>query len=299
LVTVGLVNVLLVNVSVPANVVNVPVVGNVTFVVAVAVNVVLNAPEVAKVEPSATVNVELVAGAVIVTLFTDVAVATPNVGVVKVGDVANTSKPEPVSSVTADAKLADDGVAKNVATPVPKPETPVDIGSPVQLVNVPELGVPNTGVVSVGDVSVLLVSVSVVVLPTNVSVATGNVSTEVPAVAPDNTVVVPDVEPLNLTPVVPNVGSVAKTNEPLPVSSVTALAKLADDGVPKKVATPVPKESVENDLLAGYVQNTSFVPALNVTAAPALDDSNTVVLANVPAPTVPIPVSHSAPLVIV
>ena len=89
--------------------------------------------------------------------------------------------------------------------------------------------------------TVLLVSVSVVALPTKVSVATGNVSEDVPAVAPDNSVVVPDVEPLNFTPVVPNVGNVAKTKEPEPVSSVTADAKLADDGVPKKVATPVPK----------------------------------------------------------
>ena len=121
------------------------------------------------------------------------------------------------------------------------PVTPVVSGKPVQEVNVPDEGTPNTGVVNVGDVSVLFVSVSVVALPTKVSVATGSVSTEVPAVAPDNTVVVPDVEPLNLTPVVPNVGSVANTREPEPVSSVRAVAKLADDGVPKNVATPVPK----------------------------------------------------------
>ena len=44
-------------------------------------------PVVAKVEPSATVRVEPVAGAVIVTLFTVVAVATPKLGVVKVGEV--------------------------------------------------------------------------------------------------------------------------------------------------------------------------------------------------------------------
>jgi len=55
--------------------------------------------------------------------------------------------------------LADEGVAKKVATPVPRPLIPVDTGRPVQLVNVPELGVPNTGVVNVGDVKVLLVSV--------------------------------------------------------------------------------------------------------------------------------------------
>jgi hypothetical protein len=37
-----------------------------------------------------------------------------------------------------------------------------------------------------------------------------------------------------------NVGLVAKTNAPDPVSSVTAAARFADEGVPKKVKTPVP-----------------------------------------------------------
>ena len=69
--------------------------------------------------PSAIVNVALVAGAVIATLLMLVAEATPSVGVVKLGDVANTSEPEPVSSVTAAAKLADDGVPKNVKMPAP------------------------------------------------------------------------------------------------------------------------------------------------------------------------------------
>ena len=45
----------------------------------------------------------------------------PRIGVTKVGEVANTNAPEPVSSVTAAAKLALDGVAKKVDTPIPKP----------------------------------------------------------------------------------------------------------------------------------------------------------------------------------
>jgi len=61
---------------------------------------------------------------------------------VNVGAVANTNDPVPVSSVMAEIKLAELGVAKNVAIPVPNPEIPVDTGSPVQLDNVPELGVP-------------------------------------------------------------------------------------------------------------------------------------------------------------
>lgn len=77
-------------------------------------------------------------------------VASPIFGVVNVGDVANTKEPDPVSSVTAEAKLDDDGVAKNVATFAAKPDTPVEIGSPVQFVNVPDEGVPNAGVTRVG-----------------------------------------------------------------------------------------------------------------------------------------------------
>jgi hypothetical protein len=78
------------------NAVTVPLVGNVSVVVPVAVNVVENAPDVASVDPSARVSVALVVGAVIATLLTDVAVAIPIVGVVSVGEVAKTTLPEPV-----------------------------------------------------------------------------------------------------------------------------------------------------------------------------------------------------------
>ena len=75
----------------------------------------------------------------------------PRAGVTKVGELANTKAPEPVSSDTAEARLADDGVPRNVATPVPRPETPVEIGKPVRLVATPEAGVPKAGVTSVGE----------------------------------------------------------------------------------------------------------------------------------------------------
>ena len=74
------------------------------------------------------------------------------VAVVRVGLVAKTASPVPVSSVNAAAKFADDGVARKVATFVPRPETPVETGKPVQLVSVPLEGVPRMGVTSVGDV---------------------------------------------------------------------------------------------------------------------------------------------------
>ena len=91
--------VLLVNVSVPALVANVPVVGRVTFVVFVEVKVVEYAPAVIK-EPLFTiVNIALDAGGVIVTLFIEVAVAAPSTGVTSVGKVANTASPVPVSVV--------------------------------------------------------------------------------------------------------------------------------------------------------------------------------------------------------
>ena len=134
-------------------VVSVPAVGKVTLVVAEVVNVKLWPPDVINDEPFAKVSVALVAGAVIATLFMLVALATPRVGVVNDGDVAKTSAPEPVSSVTAAAKFDDDGVAKNVATLAANPETPVEIGKPVQFVNVPEEGVPRAGVTNVGEVA--------------------------------------------------------------------------------------------------------------------------------------------------
>ena len=74
----------------------------------------------------------------------------PSAGVTSVGEVAKTIAPVPVSSVTAAIAFALDGVARNVATPVPRPETPVEMGKPVALVSVPLAGVPRTGAMSVG-----------------------------------------------------------------------------------------------------------------------------------------------------
>jgi hypothetical protein len=85
-----------------------------------------------------------------VALVSTAADGVPSAGVTKVGELVNTKLPVPVSSVTAEAKLADDGVAKKVAMPAPNPLTPVEIGKPVALVNVADAGVPKTGVTSVG-----------------------------------------------------------------------------------------------------------------------------------------------------
>ena len=111
-VIVGLVKVLLVKVSVPSNVANVPVDGNVTLVAAVAVNVVAKAPEVVKFPPKVIVFPELstpvpplAPGKIPVTAVAigkpvafdkSIAEGVPKSGVTKVGEVALTTFPEPV-----------------------------------------------------------------------------------------------------------------------------------------------------------------------------------------------------------
>jgi hypothetical protein len=159
-------------------------------------------------------------------------VGVPNAGVTSVGLVANTSAPEPVSSVTAAAKFALVGVAKNVATSVPKPEMPVDTGRPVALVSVPLEGVPNTPPLTTGA-------------PAEPTLTARAVATPVPR--PEMPVATGRPVTLVITPLagVPNagvtsVGLVANTKAPEPVSPVTAAARLAELGVSKNVATPAP-----------------------------------------------------------
>lgn len=89
-----------------------------------------------------------------VRLVTTPDAGVPRAGVTRVGDVANTAAPVPVSSVMAAARLALDGVPRKVATPAPKPLTPVPIGKPVAFVKTPEAGVPSAGVINVGAVRV-------------------------------------------------------------------------------------------------------------------------------------------------
>ena len=86
------------------------------------------------------------------------------IGVVNVGEVPKTSPPEPVSLVMAEARFALLGVAKNVATPVANPLTPVDMGNPVALVKVAEEGVPSAGVTNVGEVDKTTFPVPVVLV---------------------------------------------------------------------------------------------------------------------------------------
>jgi hypothetical protein len=98
-------------------------------------------------------------------VLNDVAFAIPKIGVTKVGEVANTNDPEPVSSVTADFKFALDGTPKKVATPAPKLVIEAK-GSPVQFVKTPEEGVPKAGVTNTGEVAKTAFPVPVTALET-------------------------------------------------------------------------------------------------------------------------------------
>ena len=134
-----------------------------------------------------------------------VPVAAPIAGVTSDGVLANTLAPVPVSSVSAAAKFALDGVAKKVATFAPKPDTPVATGKPVQLVRVPEVGTPRTGVTST-----MLIEVQAEMLPL---------------------VTVPKIGLIK-------VGVLLNTNKPVPVSSVIAARRLALDGAAKNACIP-------------------------------------------------------------
>lgn len=203
-------------------------------------------------------------------------VAEPEiVGVVTVGDVANTAAPVPVSSVNALRRFALDGVARKVATPAPRPLTPVEIGNPVALVRVAADGVPRSGVTSVGEVAntaapVPVSSVRAVRKLALLGVAK-NVATPVPSPltpvdtgSPVQFVRVPDVGVPRIGAT--SVGVFANTFAPVPVSSVRAAARFALDGVARNVATPVPRPDTPVEI--GNPVTFVIVPDDGVPSAP-------------------------------
>jgi hypothetical protein len=128
--------------------------------------------------PSALVIKSVAAGlpvAADVGLFVPVNCAVPAIlGDVRVGELASTKLPLPVSSVTAAARLAEVGVARKVAMPEPRPDTLLVIETLVIVLLAPSI--------------VLFVSVDVPLAVTNpppvFAVAANAVVTPVPNAAP-------------------------------------------------------------------------------------------------------------------
>jgi hypothetical protein len=212
-------------------------VNDVRFVPPLAVGKVPVTP-VVKGKPVALVNVALV--------------GVPNTGVTNVGEVAKTAEPVPVSSVKAAARFALDGVARKVATPVPKPDTPVAIGRPVAFVKVALVGVPRIGVTKVGEVANTAdpVPVSSVKAPKRLAELNEPkdvaLPTEVTAPVKLALVVTLPAVKLDAVPVmfvptsaegvpnagVTNVGEFDNTTLPVPVELVTPVPPLATGRVP-------------------------------------------------------------------
>jgi hypothetical protein len=237
-------------------------------------------------------------------------VGVPNKGVTNVGEVAKTAEPVPVSSVKAERRLAELGVARKVATPVPNPDTPVAIGRPVAFVNVALVGVPRIGVTRVGEVANTAdpVPVSSVKAPKRLAELNDPKEVALPTevTAPVKLALVvtlpavrPEAVPVMFVPTkadgvpkagVTKVGLVANTKEPVPVSSVTAEIRLADEGVAKNVATPVPKPltPVEIGRPVAFVNTAELgVPNAGVTSVGEFDNTTLVVPVDVVTPVPP------------
>ena len=190
----------------------------------------------------------------------------PSTGVTRVGDVANTRAPDPVSSVTAEARLAEEGVSRNTVTPVPAlvsfltetesaatsvrpeplPENDRAVITPTALTP-PWTSRPVTSMVDAAPTAML-----------------------VPVAAPRT----------GLT----SVGVLANTRAPVPVSSSTAAARFAELGVPKKVLA-----SASRSLRPAKGSPVQFV-SVPEAGVPRAGDTKVGELANTRAP---VPVSSS------
>jgi hypothetical protein len=167
--------------------------------------------------------------------------------VVKLGEVPNTSAPVPVSPVTADAKLALDGVAKNVAIPVPNPEIPAS-GAAVAVI-VPEPVAPREEPVPTSIAAVVLVL----------------------AVSPENGAAVAVIVPL---PVVPNEAplptSIAAVVLVLPVSALNAVLPPEPHPAPESSSVVEFNHSAQCPLVMAPLKIGRFAPANVVAPVPPL-----------------------------
>jgi len=199
----GRVRVLLVSASVPARVASVPVVGSVTLVSPVVVKikslagVTVKEPATFKTFPSAIVSVEAVAGAVMVTLLMEVAVAAPKTGAVSVLFV-RVSEPVKLARVLTPAgkvgvelavvvriRLCAGVIVRLALVLIVLPSAIVSVEAVAGAVTVTLLMVEVRMVAPLiaGEVRVLLVSVCVAVVPTNAAPATSGNDHVLPVVS--------------------------------------------------------------------------------------------------------------------
>ena len=194
-----------------------------------------------KVFPSAMVRVEPVSGAVNATLLMLVAVATPRVGVTRVGEVAKTRAPVPVAPVEVTPSRVTWPVTERVPPKVVAfaPETVKVLSKVVAPCKVRVPGVvaePMTFTEDAPEPKVVLlveekVPVTEVLPPSAVVPVTA--SAFVPIVAPPKAREVPEATPKEG---VTREGEVAKTAAPVPVSSESEVANWRE--VMEPVAVP-------------------------------------------------------------
>ena len=148
--------------------------------------------------------------------------------------LANSSAPDPLSSVIAVRRLALDGVARNVAIPVAKPLIPVETGNPVALDSVAEDGVPSAPLNTTGAPAEPTFTASAVAMPVP--------SPEMPV--DTGSPVQLDSVPAAGVPSAPPV----KYREPEPASSLTSVRKFALDGVAAKASKPEARVTAAQDV---------------------------------------------------
>jgi hypothetical protein len=138
------------------------------------------------------------------------------------------------------------------------PVTPVVRGNPVQLVNVPDEGVPRAGVTKVGDVAKTLLPLPVFV--TLIKFLLLSVATADEIVNPLKLREAPNAAPILG---VVRVGDVPKTNAPDPVlDEDTAVARFVLVGVTSHASTPEP--SPETPVLIGNPVQLVKVPLAGI-----------------------------------
>jgi hypothetical protein len=179
----------------------------------------------------------------------------PSAGDTNVGLFDSTLAPEPVLVVTPVPPLATGSV----------PVTPVVIGRPVQLVNVPDVGVPKIGDTKVGAFANTTppVPVEAVVDPVP-PLATGRVPVT-PVVNGNPVALVRTTADGMPNAGVVNTGLDARTTEPVPVTVVTPVPPDVTANGLTNAASVATNTGVTNDVEYMLAQDT-FTPSLNTTA---------------------------------